>query len=71
MFCLLDVGHVLSNSHFSKHVEASENALVGEVEVAVAVVTVFLNGLLFWTLLSDVPLLLAVVAEMVVSSVSK
>ena len=53
MFSLLDMGYILFNHSFSKHVKATKNALIGEVQMTVAVMTVLLDGLLLWTLLGN------------------
>jgi len=54
MFGLVNVGHIFFNCGFTQHVEAFEDALVGEVQLAVTVVTVLLDGLLLRTLLGNV-----------------
>ncbi|SRR6266702_2855202 len=71
MFSLVNVGHVLCDCGFSKHVEPFEDTLIGEVQVAVAVATVLLGGLLEGTLLGNMSLFMAVVAEAVVASALK
>jgi len=67
----LDARHVLGDGGFPKNLEPLEDALVGEVEMAVAVSAVFFDGLLEGTLLCDVPLFVAVIAEAVATSASK
>ncbi len=71
MLSLFDACHIFGDSGLPKNVEPFENALVGEVLVTVAVATVLLYGLLEGTLLGDMPLLVAVVAEAVAASASK
>jgi|SRR6266571_1786141 len=71
MFSLVNVGHILCDYGFSKHVEPFEDTLIGEVQAAVAVATVLLGGLLEGTLLGNMSLFVAVVAEVVVASALK
>jgi len=70
VFGLLDAANILRYCSFPKHIEASEDALVGEVETTVAVATVLLDDLVLGTLLGDVPLFMAIVAEAVATSAS-
>jgi len=71
VFHLIDVGHIFCHGGFSKHVETPEDALIWEVQVAVAVATVLLGGFLQWALLGDVPLFVAIVAEVITASTLK
>ncbi len=71
MFSLLNVAYVFFNHHLPQHVEASKDAFIGEVKLAVAGVAVLFDGLLLQALLGDVSLLITVVAEVVASSASK
>jgi len=68
VFGLLDTGYIFGNCSFAKHVEVVEDAFVGEVEPAVAMVAVLLNDLVLGTSLGDVSLFMAVVAEAVAAS---
>ncbi len=70
VFGLLDTGHILGDSGFPEHVEASEDALIGEVEMTVAVATVLLDNLVLGAFLGDMPLLVTVVAQAVAASAS-
>ena len=70
VFGLSDAGHVFCDGGLSEHVEASEDALVREVEMTVAVATVLLDNLVLWAFLGDMPLLLTVVADAVAASAS-
>ncbi len=71
MFCLIDAAHVLRNGGFAKYVELLEDALVWEVQVTVAVSAIFLGGFLQRTLLGNVPLFMAVIAEVIAASALK
>jgi len=68
---LLDARYVFCDHGFPKCVKPLEDALIGEVETTVAVATVLLHRLLEGTLLGDVSLFVAVVAEVVATSASK
>ncbi len=70
VFGLLDAADVLLHCSFPEHVEASEDAFVGEVETTVAVATVLLDDFALGTFLGDVPLFVAVIAEAVTTSAS-
>jgi len=59
---LIDTHHIFCDGGHSKHVEASKDALIWEVQMAVAVATVLLDHLLLWALLHNMPLFMAVVA---------
>ncbi len=71
MFSLLNLGHVLGDSGFSKYVETLEDALVGEVQSTVAMATVLLDDFVLWAFLGDMALFMTVVAEAVAASASK
>jgi len=68
VFGLSNAGYVLADGGFSEHVEASEDAVIGEMETTVAVVTVLLGDLRLGTLLGDVSLLVTVVTFTVTAS---
>jgi len=68
---LVDACHVLSNCGLAKSVKPFEDALIGEMQAAVAMATVLLRRLLEGTFLGNVPLFLAVVAEVVAASALK
>jgi len=70
MLHLLNAGYVFGYCSFSKHVEMSEDAFIGEMETTVAMATVLFDDLVLGTLLGDVSLLVAVVAETVTASAS-
>jgi len=70
VFGLLNAGDVLGDGGFSQHVEASEDALVGEVEATVAVATVLFDNLVLGAFLGNMPLFVTVVAEAVAASAS-
>ncbi len=70
VFGLLNAGDVLGNGGLSQHVEVSEDALVGEVEMTVAVATVLFDDLVLGAFLGDMSLLMTVVAEAVAASAS-
>ncbi len=71
MFGLVDVGYIFQYYSLPKHVEPSKDALIGEVQTAVAVATVLLDGLGFGTFLHNVSLFVTVVAEVIVASALK
>jgi len=71
VFGLLNTGHILCNSGFSKHVETPEDALIGEVQSTVAMATVFLDDFVFQAFLGNMALFMTVVAEVVAASASK
>jgi len=68
---LLDACDVLGDGGFPQHVKSLEDAFIGEVETTTAMATVLLDGLFEGTLLGDVSLFVAVVAEAVATSASK
>jgi len=70
VLCLVDVGHIFGDHGFTEHVEALEDALVGEVQATIAVVTVLLHHLHLRTFLGDMSLFVAVVTEVVAASAS-
>ncbi len=63
MVSLLDACHILSHRGLTKSVKPFEDALIGEVQATVAVAAILLRWLLEGTLLGDVSLFVAVVAE--------
>ena len=71
MISLFDACDVFGDHGFSKYSKPLEDALVGEVQAAVAMATVLLGGLLEGTLLGDVSLFVAVVAEAIATSALK
>ncbi len=71
MLSLVDTCHVLGYCDFSQCVKSLEDAFIGEVEVTVAMATVLLDRLLEGTLLCNMSLFVAVVAEVVAASASK
>jgi len=71
VFSLLDPRHVVCYGCLSQYFEPFEDAVVGKVELTIAVPTVFLGGLFEGTLLRDVSLFMAVIAEAVATSASK
>ncbi len=71
MLSLIDVGYILHDCGFSKHVESLEDTLIGEVQLTIAVSTVFLDSLHLGVFLHNVPLFMAIVAEVIAASASK
>ncbi len=71
VLCLVDACYVFCYHGFSKHLKPFEDALVGEVEVTIAVAAVLLDGLFEETFLCNVSLFAAVVAEVVAASALK
>ncbi len=71
MFGLSNACHIFSDGSLSKHIEPLEDALVWEVQLAVAVSAVLLDSLLLRAFLGDVALLVAIVAKPVAASALK
>src|SRR6266702_1471218 len=68
---LIDACYIFGDCGFSKGIEPLEDALIGEVQPAVAMATVLLHRLFEGTFLGDVSLFVAIVAEAVAASASK
>jgi len=71
MFGLLDACDIVSYSRLPQYLEALEDAVIGEVEAAVAVATVLPDGFVEGTLFCDVSLFVAPIADVVATSASK
>ncbi len=66
-----DARYILCHGRLSQYLESFEDAFIGEVEATVAMMTVLLGGFVEGTLLGNVSLFMALVADVVAASASK